>query len=581
MRMKNVLKVSVLLTMIVVLLAVGSAVSSEPDSILIIFESTGTGGASEGWVDDGYTVRLTTETDSVGIGISTPTQKLDVDGYIKGTGLCIGSDCKSDWGSVTGIGGSGDVNYISKFTGTGSSIGSSQIFDDGTNVGIGTTSPDKKLHIDGALKVSNVGDPSILLNYDSDGSNGSWTIYANDSDERLSIVNGDANLTLRTSGNVGIGTTSPSVPLHIYRASGDANLWVQTASGGTFIDINSTNGYRAIRFKNSGAVSSAIGRTVGPSANTIDFMVGGETVSDSKMRIDEEGKVGIGTTNPPSLLTVKDQIRIARDMDTYGYVSKIVSDGSRLDIGYMTSADTWYGGSPIMSLIASSGKIGIGTINPTERLVVSGGANSFVRFDAASGVTGIRLSRADIIKWGILNNHPSTDALSIYQYDAGVTRFTINSSGNVIVANLSGSGNRSVYSTSNGTLTNTSSDKRLKTNIKDITSELDIIHTLKKLRGVYYNWNTDIENTRDLGNQREIGMIAQEVESVMPELVGTNSNGYKSLDYPKLSAFLIEVDKMQQTEIEELKILLNQQHKQIEVQQARIDKLESLIQKGD
>jgi len=52
-----------------------------------------------------------------------------------------------------------------------------------------------------------------------------------------------------------------------------------------------------------------------------------------------------------------------------------------------------------------------------------------------------------------------------------------------------------------------------------------------------------------LGEQREIGMIAQEVETVLPELVGDTGGGYRSLDYARLTTFLIEVAKAQQQRI--------------------------------
>ncbi|MFI5168157.1 MAG: tail fiber domain-containing protein, partial [Thermoanaerobaculales bacterium] len=58
------------------------------------------------------------------------------------------------------------------------------------------------------------------------------------------------------------------------------------------------------------------------------------------------------------------------------------------------------------------------------------------------------------------------------------------------------------------------------------------------------------------GTNREIGFIAQEVEAVLPEVVHVEADGYRSMDYAKLTALLVEVAKAQQTEIEALKMAL-------------------------
>jgi hypothetical protein len=100
---------------------------------------------------------------------------------------------------------------------------------------------------------------------------------------------------------------------------------------------------------------------------------------------------------------------------------------------------------------------------------------------------------------------------------------------------------------------------------------MDVLASLQKLRGVYYNWDTSLAKAKKLGDQREVGMIAQEVEKVLPEVVLTNADGYKSLEYEKLTGYLIEVCKAQQKEIEE-------QKKLSEDLKARLDKLEERLQ---
>jgi len=133
---------------------------------------------------------------NVGIGTTNPSQKLDVNGYVKGTGLCIGNDCRTAWpsgggGGITSINGmtgpaisitagsnisisnSGNTVQISATGGSGSlPTGSngqtlryngfspntgweanSNLFNDGTNIGIGTTYPTEKLTVNGRAKI--------------------------------------------------------------------------------------------------------------------------------------------------------------------------------------------------------------------------------------------------------------------------------------------------------------------------------------------------------------------------------------------------------------------------------------------
>ena len=101
------------------------------------------------------------------------------------------------------------------------------------------------------------------------------------------------------------------------------------------------------------------------------------------------------------------------------------------------------------------------------------------------------------------------------------------------VAPLGGVGNRAVYSDASGVLTNSSSDRTVKTNIRSVTYGLEEI---LQLVPVIYNW-IDVER---LGSQDEIGLIANDVELIMPELVSINKDGTKSLDYPKIVAPLIK-----------------------------------------
>jgi len=106
-----------------------------------------------------------------------------------------------------------------------------------------------------------------------------------------------------------------------------------------------------------------------------------------------------------------------------------------------------------------------------------------------------------------------------------------------------------------------SSDQRLKKNIKTITNPLEKII---QLEGVSFNWKKD--------NKESIGLIAQDVEKIFPELVFTNEQGLKSIAYANLIAPLIEAIKIQDIKIED-------QEEKLSIQDIKIEQLIKEIEK--
>ena len=95
-----------------------------------------------------------------------------------------------------------------------------------------------------------------------------------------------------------------------------------------------------------------------------------------------------------------------------------------------------------------------------------------------------------------------------------------------------------------------SSDIRFKENIKPIENAIDKI---RKISGNTYDWKE--ENKVEHGYEgNDVGVIAQEIEAVLPQLVQTRENGFKAVKYDKLVALLIEGIKEQQTQIHSLTI---------------------------
>jgi hypothetical protein len=93
-----------------------------------------------------------------------------------------------------------------------------------------------------------------------------------------------------------------------------------------------------------------------------------------------------------------------------------------------------------------------------------------------------------------------------------------------------------------------SSDRRFKNNIVNIS---DALNKVKQLNGVTWEWNDDVNDVTK--SSPKTGLIAQEVQEVLPEVVSEREDGYLGLDYSKMVGLLVEAIKEQQTQIAELK----------------------------
>ena len=99
------------------------------------------------------------------------------------------------------------------------------------------------------------------------------------------------------------------------------------------------------------------------------------------------------------------------------------------------------------------------------------------------------------------------------------------------------------------------SDARLKTDIQPI---YDALCKIERLQGVCFRWNDHAESVGATPGDKQIGVVAQDVEQVFPELVSTPENGYKSVDYTKLTAVLIEAVKELRAQNEKMQAEINE-----------------------
>ena len=118
------------------------------------------------------------------------------------------------------------------------------------------------------------------------------------------------------------------------------------------------------------------------------------------------------------------------------------------------------------------------------------------------------------------------------------------------------------------------SDRRYKNNILPIEG---VLNTLDQIEGVYHNWDTINFPNLAFSSERTIGLIAQDLQKVYPELVYPNSEGYLAADYAKFSAVLLQAIKEQQVLIEELKLKNSGLKSKIENQQSNIEDQTSKI----
>jgi len=121
-------------------------------------------------------------------------------------------------------------------------------------------------------------------------------------------------------------------------------------------------------------------------------------------------------------------------------------------------------------------------------------------------------------------------------------------SSSLAIGNIQPSATIGRLDASNDIVAFNSSDIRFKTNIKPIENALEKVESIN---GVEFDWIPDPINHGYEGH--DIGVIAQEVEKVVPELVRTRSTGYKAVKYDKLVAVLIEAIKELKKEIDNLK----------------------------
>jgi len=201
-------------------------------------------------------------------------------------------------------------------------------------------------------------------------------------------------------------------------------------------------------------------------------------------------------------------------------------------------------GIPIFEVF-SDDTVNIGTFND-EAIVVEGNEATIGLANGTVGAPSLNFTSDG--NTGFYRSTTDTIAIAIN----GQSKFNINSS-RAYVAGALGVGTTTPTTTgliraTNDVVAFYSSDERLKDNIKKIENPID---KLENINGVEFDW-IPMEGIHE-NEGHDVGVIAQEVEKVIPEIVETRDNGYKAVKYEKIVPLLIESIKELKDEIEKLK----------------------------
>jgi hypothetical protein len=277
---------------------------------------------------------------------------------------------------------------------------------------------------------------------------------------------------------------------------------------------------------------------------------GAPTFLDSIM-FDNGTNVGIGTTNP----------------------------GSKLDVAGTAQLRGAAGGTGLF--VNSSGNVGIRTTNPLRALQIGPSPDATFTLepmDASPNAGYIRFG--DKTGWKLhFGRSRESSLLNGAPLNTGTTGvlMTIQDNGNVGIGTTSPGFKLDVTGPIRAAGQVFPSDARLKNNVTPLTNALD---QLEQIRGVSFEWNERSESLGHSRGQKDIGVIAQEVEAVFPELVNTSpTDGYKAVDYSRLTAVLIEAVKQLNATNQAVQAQSEQKDQEIQSLSARVATLEQLVQK--
>ncbi|WP_374028666.1 tail fiber domain-containing protein [Bdellovibrio bacteriovorus] len=523
------------------------------------------------------------------------------------TGAQIYAQASENWTSSTS-----GTNLIFGTISSGSTSVTERMRLDGNTgrFGIGASSPNNLLQVGptGSQSskygvyvgsyLSSAGQASYVGNWTSSGY---WGIgpATNASDNALRIgISADQQGTWATTQNINLqigGTVTTSYE------GGDAAYWAKSStsgsanSGGSFIGTRTrgtlaapthplANDLLAQFLGKNGITNTANpGMVIWASENQSATALGdyitfyttpnGATASLQRMRITNDGKVGIGTSNPGNLLTLANATSGSRLLNIMPVGTASDQRASMLFGDYEVGQDSMVNGTKDFYIWDANGPATRFHINTSGWVSFNkGGSNPaiapFTLYNATAPYMGYE--EADTGQRFYVGVDASHFWIRPGPTTASANAFTVSPGGLVMInaATNPSSLNFWVNGTAGGTSAYQNlSDKRLKTHVEVIPQALEKV---LQLRGVTFDWQQDVRPDLNLPKNRDMGVIAQEVEAQFPEAVQTDSQGFKSVAYTKLIGPLIEstkelagLCKLNDSQIAKLQNLIEKQEREI------------------
>ena len=409
---------------------------------------------------------------------------------------------------------SGTTNYYAKFT-SSTAIGNSLIYDNGSQVSFGTTTPTHLFEIykntssttAGVYPVINIDNPNasgysslyfsqsgvLKAGFDYNNAAVRWDIIS--AGDMRFLTNGSERIRILSAGSVGIGSTSPSEKLE-----------VQDGYVSSYHNANANGGGYGFQFYTNGggsknSIAGILVSQVGTArSGDLLFQTSNTGAPTTKMTITSAGIVGIGVA-PSIWYSLNKGIQFG--------------DGGGL---FCTS-----GGNIALTaneLLDASANLKYLTSDYAMRYQQNAGKR--IWYTGSAGTAGNTITYTEVFRTTITANMligTSTDN-GERLYVSGTIRAT-------------------------GTIT-ANSDISLKKNLLKIENALEKV---EQINGYTYEFKAD-------DSKRHAGVIAQEIQEVIPEIVNKGNDGILGVEYGNISALLIEAIKEQNVKIKNLETLL-------------------------